>query len=164
MERQSLMEHHMGELTNHCRQLPDGIGEQITINATNCSFVQQPNVIAEPRYEGRYTNLLESAKLRLRSFDWKKFVETTASREAKQRLAIHGVVVIVGQRGSGKTTMGLHILKSLASGSKPVILTSPEDWGTLPLRLTKRQDPRRKLTVLVDNMFGIENTESYLKA
>ncbi|XP_046546832.1 uncharacterized protein LOC124256904 [Haliotis rubra] len=164
MERQSLMEHHMGQLTNHDRQLPDGIGEQITINATNCSFIQQPNVKRERRYGSRYTTILESTKLQLRSFDEKKFVETAACREAKQRLAFHGVVVIVGQRGSGKTAMGLHILKSLTSGSKPVILTSPQDWDTLPLRLPKNQDPRRKLTILVDNMFGIENTESYLKA
>ncbi|XP_048245472.1 uncharacterized protein LOC124115991 [Haliotis rufescens] len=164
MERQSLVEHHMRELTTHDQQLPGGTGEQITINATNCSFIQQPNLKSEPRYDSRYKNLRESTKLRLRSFDNRRFVETRACREAKRRLACHGMLVIVGQRGSGKTALGLHILKSVTSGSKPVILTSPEDWGTLPLHLPKRQHPKRKVTVLVDNMFGVDSIEPYLKA
>ncbi|XP_071096613.1 serine/threonine-protein phosphatase 6 regulatory ankyrin repeat subunit B-like [Haliotis cracherodii] len=164
MESQSLVEHHMRELTTHDQQLPGGTGEQITINATNCSFIQQPNLKSEPRYDSRYKNLLESTKLRLRSFDNHRFVETRACREAKRRLACHGMLVIVGPRGSGKTALGLHILKSVTSGSKPVILTSPEDWGTLPLHLPKRQHPKRKVTVLVDNMFGVDSIEPYLKA
>ncbi|XP_067661900.1 uncharacterized protein [Haliotis asinina] len=136
------------------------LGEpSIIINAVNSTFtVQPPSDRSSGRVNDfRFENIKASSKQYLNTFDKRRFVETRAYHEARLRLQNLGAVVIVGPRGSGKTTMGAHVLKSFKR--TPIILHSPEDWYTLPLR----QSHRTKLNVLVDNIFGFDNLDFYRK-
>ncbi|XP_046578007.1 uncharacterized protein LOC124285786 isoform X1 [Haliotis rubra] len=129
------------------------------IHAVNSTVSVQPprDSSSGRRDDFRFENIKASSKQHLKTFDKRRFVETRAYDEARFRLQNLGVVVIVGPRGSGKTTMGANLLNSFTR--TPIILHSPEDWYTLPLR----QSQRNRLNVLVDNIFGFDNLDVYRK-
>ncbi|XP_071096601.1 serine/threonine-protein phosphatase 6 regulatory ankyrin repeat subunit C-like [Haliotis cracherodii] len=129
------------------------------INAINSTFsVQPPGGSSSGRRDDiRFENIVGATRQHLKTFDKRRFVETGAYHEARHRVQDLGGVVIVGQRGSGKTTIGMHLLKSFKR--TPVILSSPEDWYTLPLRQSRRE----RMNVLVDNIFGFDNLDYHRK-
>ncbi|XP_046371250.2 serine/threonine-protein phosphatase 6 regulatory ankyrin repeat subunit A-like [Haliotis rufescens] len=129
------------------------------INAINSTFsVQPPGGSSSGRRDDiRFENIVGVTRQHLKTFDKRRFVETGAYHEARHRVQDLGGLVIVGQRGSGKTTIGMHLLKSFKR--TPVILSSPEDWYTLPLRQSRRE----RMNVLVDNIFGFDNLDYHRK-
>lgn len=85
--------------------------------------------------------------------DSKKLISTFAERTSHLFLKHFGSLFIKGISGSGKSNIGLQLLKRVSSdtGRVPLILTSPTQWDMIP------KSGETKYILMLDNLFGSSN-------
>ncbi|XP_041357827.1 uncharacterized protein LOC121374784 [Gigantopelta aegis] len=92
------------------------------------------------------------------------FVETEAAKCAYRYLTGLGMVLIDGQPGGGKTTIGIYLLKEVARRKHKVflVITEPQQWDYIPVPkdITKA---KHKYVVLIDDIFGASNLSVVLR-
>ncbi|XP_046560796.1 uncharacterized protein LOC124269803 isoform X2 [Haliotis rubra] len=103
-------------------------------------------------------NIIDQSKLCLRDLKTIPFVKTHFITQSEKFLHTRGMVVLTGRSGDGKTSAGLHLLKSVSEreSRSPVILTDPSQWDHIPVKLNERK-VQQTFVVLIDDAFGKTN-------
>ena len=99
-------------------------------------------------------SFLDSTRMFLNSLNSKVFVETKAAKCAYSYLTETGMVLIEGQPGAGKTTIGMYLLNEVSNRMSrvPLVVTEPQQWYDIPGPGKHAQT--KKYVVLVDDIFG----------
>ncbi|XP_041374008.1 uncharacterized protein LOC121387063 isoform X2 [Gigantopelta aegis] len=117
--------------------------------------VKQPKARSD-----KFTNMKRTASDQLREVNPDIYVQTRAYTMAEDLLLNVGVVVLIGSAGSGKTSIGLNLMKRIVDLQKrqPLVLTHHSQFEDIvtprdPVNV-KREE---KLVVLLDDIYGKSN-------
>ncbi|XP_048255824.1 serine/threonine-protein phosphatase 6 regulatory ankyrin repeat subunit C-like isoform X3 [Haliotis rufescens] len=139
--------------------LCDSTGRNPTLNLYNMDNNTGVTIKSVTRaMDPQLKNLIDQSHLRLRDLKEEPFVKTHFITQSEGFLHTRGMVVLTGRSGDGKTTAGLHLLKSFSEqeSRSPVILTDPNQWDHIPVKQHERK-VQQTFFVLIDDAFGKTN-------
>ncbi|XP_041374894.1 uncharacterized protein LOC121387757 [Gigantopelta aegis] len=105
----------------------------------------------------RITNMIRATELQLISVNSNVYVQTRAYDKGRQLLKDLGFLVLIGNPGSGKTTLGLSLMSYFKNEEKrqPLYLTDCSNFEDIPLSGC--------FVVMVDNIYGNSNLVTELQ-
>ncbi|XP_041347237.1 uncharacterized protein LOC121367177, partial [Gigantopelta aegis] len=97
---------------------------------------------------------------KLNRLNYNTYVKTRAHNKAETLLDDLGVVILVGSPGSGKSTLGLHLMAHIKNTKKRQVLllqhpSQFEDISIPPSMVNIEQE--EKLVIMIDDIFGRTN-------
>ncbi|XP_041355986.1 uncharacterized protein LOC121373407 [Gigantopelta aegis] len=110
--------------------------------------------------DDRSSKMIDTTSQQLQNLETDAYVKTRAFEAAKKRLLDLGIVVLIGSSGSGKSSLGLNLLKCIGDLDKrqPMQLTHHTQFEDIPVpKDMARIKAKDTLVVMIDDMFGRSN-------
>ncbi|XP_041374024.1 uncharacterized protein LOC121387078 isoform X1 [Gigantopelta aegis] len=111
----------------------------------------------------RLTTMIRTSELQLNEVDSNVYVKTRAYEKGKQLLKDLGIVVLIGNPGSGKTTLGLTLMAHFKNKEKthPLCITHYSNFEDVPVpNSSDKEGSADKIVVMIDDIFGKSNLVS----